>query len=295
LLGSGQTVAVYATKAGLTKLRASLPNGKYADCEVLITAAKQFSFLTQSVRLQPGESKTIAFSVSPPDVDISFVTQNDSYFNYTWSLASKTVTVTDKQEGTASLNGVTNYGTKAALSVICTWDYTFSIGKSAIVAEPRPDPSVPDKFIIPYTVNPPNADIAVTLTNDAIVSYVVDKTNKRITLTPKAEGTGNVLVAAKNPGDGGKEFDSKTCALSLKYDAVTLRPVIESDGNFSRYDDAVNTLTIGDGETVRVSFSVAEPNVNYQIESVTMEQGTSSPLNFILTIPPTGLHSRQML
>ncbi|GHU84504.1 hypothetical protein FACS189473_2030 [Spirochaetia bacterium] len=283
LLGSGQTVAVYAQKPGAATLRASLPNGNFAECEVLIQAARQFAFSAQSVRLRPGAAKGVSFTMTPEDADITFTVTNDSYFTYTWSLAAKTVTITGMAEGTATLTGVTNYGTKASLTVICAWDYEFSIDKTVIQGEPRADAANPDKFVIPYTVNPANADIIVELTNSAIADYVVDKANKKIILTPGGEGTGTVNITAKNPDAQNSVIGTKTCALNFRYNKITLvKSLISRTGSFSGYNSTTNTLTLGDGETAAMSFTVTEPNVSYTIEKVTLSD-PASPVQVITT------------
>ncbi len=280
IMGSGPTVSIYAQKPGRTKVRATLPNGNYAECDVLIEAARSLSFLTQTLRLQPGESKSFTYTMSPADAEITWYRNEDTYFDFQVNTVNQTVTITGKKEGTSTLTGITNYGNKASINIYVAWDYNFQIGKSMINAEPEYDSSIPDKFIIPYTVNPVNAKIVVNLNNDAIATYVIDQNKKQIILTPIGEGTGKLTVEARNPDDDNRVFATRICELNFKYQKVTLVPTIVSQtGSFSNYNKDLNMLTIGDGETVRMGFSIAEKNVNYQIKSVSfVKQDQTSPI-----------------
>jgi hypothetical protein len=268
VLGSGQTVAVYAQKPGQTKIRASLPNGKFAECEVLIQSSRQFSFNSQSIQLTPGETKTVGFTLMPEDATVNFTTNSGDYFTYTYYPETRTIAITGTNEGTAMLTGVTSYGNKGSLSVTVAWNYQFSLGKSVIQGEPRADSANPDKFVIPYTVNPADADITVELSNTRIATYVLDEANKKIILTPTGEGSGIVSVTAKNPNDNNREIGTKTCSLNFGYDQITLvRSLVSKTGNFSKYESSINELTLGDGEEATLEFSVAEPNVSYEISA----------------------------
>jgi hypothetical protein len=280
ILGSGKTVAIYAIASGKTVLTAEF-NGKTAKCDVTVEASRQFSFDTQTMRVQPGQSKTFKYVLVPADSAINWMTTSNDFISYTVDTVTKTVTVTGISEGSAQtgtvtkLSGIANSMT-ASINITCTWDYQFSLDKSAIVAEPRYDATVPDKFVIPYRVNPANADITVKLTNDALATYIIDKENKKIILTPRGEGTGSVLVTAKNPYNG-YVFGTQTCALNLNYKSLTLIPsVISKQGKFSRFDASTKTMILGDGEDVSFKLAVAEANASYVISNVSFVKSSGN-------------------
>jgi hypothetical protein len=280
LMGSGQTVSVYAQKPGITKVRATLPNGNYAECDIRIESARSLSFLTQTLRLQPGESKSFNYTISPADAEITWYRNEDTFFDFQVNTANQIVTITGKKEGNSSLTGITNYGNKASVNIAVAWDYNFQLGKSVINAEPKYDPTIPDKFIIPYTVNPENAEITVNLNNDVIATYVIDRNKKQIILTPTGEGTGRLTVEAKNPDDNDRTFATRTCELNFRHRTITLIPtIISQNGSFSNFNKEMNMLTIGDGETVKMQFAIAEQNVDWEIKSISfIKQDQTSPI-----------------
>lgn len=289
ILGSGKTVAIYAIASGKTVLTAEF-NGKTAKCDVTVEASRQFSFDTQTMRVQPGQSKTFKYVLVPADSAINWMTTSNDFISYTVDTVTKTVTVTGISEGSAQtgtvtkLSGIANSMT-ASINITCTWDYQFSLDKSAIVAEPRYDATLPDKFVIPYRVNPANADIAVQLTNDTLATYIIDKANKKIILTPRGEGTGSVLVTAKNPYNG-YVFGTQTCALNFNYKTLTVQPrLVSKTGNFSRYDDSTKAIILGDGEDVTFELSVLEPNAGYTISSLKFEKTSGNEPIPALTKP----------
>lgn len=290
ILGSGKTVALYALKAGQTTVTAEF-NGKTAKCDVKVAAARQFMFDTQTMRLQPGQTKTFNYVLSPEDTSINWFTDSNDYISYTVDPIAKKVSITGISEGNSQsitkLSGIAN-SMSASISIICTWDYNLDLKTTIITGEPKADPNMPDKFIIPYTVNPSNAVITVDLTNDTIASY--DVKSDRIILTPLGEGAGQVIVTAKNPYNN-YSFATKTCQLNFTYNKLTVKPSkINQIGKYSRYIDSTNQLILGDGEEFLFGLSVVEPNVNYTLSGVTFTASSGSP-PITLTSPSEGVYS----
>ena len=168
---------------------------------MLVTASRQLSFDTQSMRLQPGQTKTFKYVLVPTDATINWMTNTNDYISYTVDTDTKTVTVTGISDGSSSgsttkLTGTAN-GMVASINITCAWDYNFALQKPSITAEPRPYPEDPSKFIIKYNVNPPNAKISYLL-NESIAQVNVDTGKREIYVTPTKEGTA-VLIKATNP------------------------------------------------------------------------------------------------
>ena len=270
LLGSGKTVAIYALKSGQTSVTAEF-NGKVAKCEVLVTASRQLSFDTQSMRLQPGQTKTFKYVLVPTDATINWMTNTNDYISYTVDTDTKTVTVTGISDGSSSgsttkLTGTAN-GMVASINITCAWDYNFALQKPSITAEPRPYPEDPSKFIIKYNVNPPNAKISYLL-NESIAQVNVDTGKKEITVTPTKEGKAVLTVMATNLYNN-YQFATQTCNLNFKYNSYTLKTsVVSKTGKYSLYDDNASTIRLGDGEKISMNFKILQANANAEISEV---------------------------
>jgi hypothetical protein len=267
ILGTGKTVALYALKSGQTTVTAEF-NGKVAKCDVLVSASRQFSFDTQSMRIQPGQTKTFKYVLVPADASINWMTNTNDYISYTVDSDTKTVTVTGISDGSSSgtstkLTGTAN-GMIASINITCAWDYNFSLQKPSISAEPRPYPEDPDKFVINYDVNPPNAKITVLL-NENIAEVNVDTGKKEIRVTPTKEGKAVLTVMATNPYNNYK-FGTQTCNLDFKYNSYTLGlSILSKNGKYSYYNEATNSLVLGDGEEVVFQLGVEEENAEMQL------------------------------
>ncbi len=262
ILGKGETVALFAKNVGKSVLRARLPNGKQAECEVSVESSRTINFGTQEILIEPGQTKTVKYTVTPDNTGITWTTNSDAYFSYSVDEHSKTVTIKGIKEGFARLTGVTQYGSRATLAVRCTWDYRFTVDKTIIKSEPEYDAANPDKFIINYQVTPSDAEIEVTLLKNKndFVNYVIDKQKRQIILTPVKEGSGELKLTATNARDNNYLIGSRAVHLNFAYTDITFVPeIVEKDGNFSRYDDNKNRLVIGDGE--KVTFRVRPDKV----------------------------------
>lgn len=279
ILGSGKTVAVFAIKSGQTRISAEY-NGQTASCDLIVSAARQFTFDTQTMRIQPGQSKTFKYNLVPDDAPINWMTNSNDYITYNVDEAAKTVTITGISEGTGTngsitrLTGIAN-SMSASITITCSWDYTLTLGTTLVKGEPR------ETFSIPYDVNPADATIGVQISKD-VAGYVVDRQNNEIRITPTREGDATLVVSATNPYNG-QRFATQSCALNFAYSAVTLTPTLSSkSGSFSRYSAGENVLYLGDGETAALSFSVQEPNVQWEIETVTFNKTNSSSPVYVM-------------
>ena len=70
VMGSGQTVTVYALQSGTCNLRCALANGEYAECTVKVEASKTLSFDRQVLSVEPAHTKTFVYKVSPADATL---------------------------------------------------------------------------------------------------------------------------------------------------------------------------------------------------------------------------------
>ena len=276
VLGKGQSVAIYAVKPGKTALRATLPNGSVAECEILVEASRDLQFSTQSCRVAPGATQTFTYQVSPPDVAVEWHTSSDDAFSYLVDTVKKEVTITGRNEGNGILTGVTQYGNKASIRIVCAWDYALTLGKSAIISEPEINPARPEDFVIPYTVNPKDADLEINC-DTTIAGFIVDKENRKIFITPKKEGETSLTVIAKNPHKDDYVFATRSCMIKLRYAKVNLTAEkITQTGNFSRFDKGINRITIGDGEdfTFRLTADKARADLTVTNATFTKADGT---------------------
>ena len=278
VLGKGQSVAVYAVKPGKTALRATLPNGSVAECEILVEASRDLQFSTQSCRVAPGATQAFTYQVSPPDVAVEWHTSSDDAFSYLVDTVKKEVTITGRNEGNGILTGVTQYGNKASIRIVCAWDYALTLGKSAIISEPEINPARPEDFVIPYTINPKDADLEITC-DTTIAGFIVDKENRKIFITPKKEGETSLTVIAKNPHKDDYVFATRSCMIKLRYAKVNLTAEkITQTGNFSRFDKGINRITIGDGEDFTFRLTADKARADLTVTNATFTKADGSEI-----------------
>lgn len=267
LLGRGQTVSVYGLSRGTVTLRAQLPNGKFALCDVTVEDPKSFVFGTQTVRVQPGKERTINYTISPANASLNWVQSEDTYVMFTDNgnvNGAGTVTITGIKDGRSTLSAVTSYGNKATLQVVCAWDYSFNVNKTKLQGEPD------ETFIIDFTMNPIDSEILI---DDSNIADIITENNGdgtgRITVTPTKEGKDSINISARNPATK-NTYATKNITLDFEYDNLTLIPnIVRKNGSFSRFENGI--LYLGDGEEVEINFSVAEDKLEYEIEAVRFE------------------------
>lgn len=287
LLGSGKTVQVYGLAAGVSTVRAQLPNGKYATCDIEVQDSKTFSFGTTTVRVQPTKTVQVPYTVSPASAGLQWVQNDNTYVTFQDmgnDEGQGTVSITGVKEGNSTLSCVTSYGSKATLQVICAWDYSFTVNKTKLQGLPN------QSYEIKFTCNPKDSDITVDETTlaDIIVENNGDGTGI-IRVAPKKEGKDTITITATNPTTK-EQYTSKNIALDFKYDQITIIPsIISQDGSFSRYDANSGILIIGDGETLNLGFGVEEKGVDYSITNVSIMPTDSSRL---ITVSQNGSSSQ---
>ena len=273
IMGSGKTVGLYALRPGTTKLYASF-NAATAVCDIVVTASQQLSFDTSAMTLQPNQKKTFKYTVVPSDTTISWKTNTDDYITHDDDPANKTMTITGIKEGETTLYAVAG-NLKAQISIVCTWDYKFSVGKTVIKGTPELNSDDPNKFVITYTANPSDADVRATMSADGICSVNVNKAHGQIELTPLGEGVASLIIKAYNIGTSPEtEFPSmtKTVVINLSYADDDLTPEIKmlsKTGSFSYYDATTNVLHVGDGEDAVMDFAIAQKKAKASVSSVT--------------------------
>ncbi|MGI5066909.1 hypothetical protein, partial [Treponema putidum] len=267
VLGKGETVAVFARNVGKTTLHARLPNGKAAECEIVVEASRHIAFASQEIFVEPGQTKTVKYTVAPEDAGITWTTDSDAYFDYSVDEHTKTVTIKGKLEGFGRLTGVTQYGNRTTLAVKCSWNYKFSIDKSIIKAEPE------GEFVINYDVVPQDAKIEVVLlnNNNDFIKWTVDEVQKKIIITPIKEGSGNLSISAKNPRDGDNLIGTRVCNIELSYNKVNILYKIETkEGSFSKINNGL--IILGDGEKIDLSFAFDKENADAIITNITFDK-----------------------
>lgn len=292
IMGNGQTVTLYPVAVGETTVQVQLPeNGKTAKCTVVVEADKSLTFETSSKKVQPFHTKRIKYEVSPPDAILTWTTsQEDDFFEYK-DLGKNGegvgyVEISGLKLGEGTLACVTNGSAKASCAIRVLWEYQFDVDTKSISGTPA------KTYTVNYSVNPADADISISDTD--LASLVITRgmgmidgkqqyTGKgTITVTPKAEGSGTVSIRATNK-DTGETIGSSSLAMNFIYPSVNIRASLAGrEGNFSHYDSANNTLYIGDGEKVTLSFSVDE-NISWSLASSSLDHRVSSSQNSKLT------------
>ena len=289
ILGSGESVMVFPVKVGKTTVRATLPNGKTASCDVEVVSPKVFEFLSRSAVMIPGETKKVAYNFVPKDGRVSFSAEGENVFDYTVDTEAQEITIVAKKVGNGKIYAVSESGS-ASLPIQIKWDYNFSIGKSIINYEPRLDPLDPKRFIIGYTMNPKNADIDIELVPDtdsptSFVNFSLDRDACEIKLDPIKEGHGKLIIKARNQDDGNKIFGRAECQIILQERDVQIKlKDLVSDGNFSRIDtdaDGNTSLVISDGEKVRFKWHSNVELNDAKVDFVLEDIGKQENITFI--------------
>lgn len=285
--GTGQTVTIYALKAGTVYLRCTFPgSGLYDECQITINDPKTLSLDRQVLRLPPGPQYTRSFSykVTPTDATINWVysSANDgsSFFTFsdsgTNSNGEGIVTITGLKEGTSQLSGVSSYGPKANIQIQVAWDYELHLNGSTIFT------ITPDETkSIEYSVTPYDSIIKVEsidcITNGGdIFTYEIQEKGDgigNIVIKPLKESDkeSSIVISAINPTND-EIVGKKEIKASFKYSDLDLHIKTEqlsSTGNFSRFDSDSNTLFLSDGETSRIKLSILEEKSDAAITNVT--------------------------
>jgi len=266
IMGNGQTVTIYPIATGQTTVMAQLPDTTtVAKCTVVVEAGKSFAFETSSKKVQPFHSKSIKYTVSPPDATLNWtLAQEDDYFEY-HDLGCDTngvgyVEVTGIKEGTGTLACVTNGSAKGSLTVKVAWDYEFTVDSTRVTGSPD------STYTIEYSVSPTDATIEVNGNGLCEFSNTNDgKGNGKIKIMPHTEGTDSIILKARNPNNNNEEIGSYTITGKFYYDALTVSYTKQSDVSYADNTKTAywskftgDAITLGDGEKMTFKFNVAE-------------------------------------
>lgn len=289
IMGSGQNVTVYPVAVGEATVTCQLPDSaSVGKCTVLVEAGKSLTFETNSRKVQPFHTKKFNYTVSPPDALLTWtLAQDDDYFEYRDlgcdSEGNGQVEITGIKEGSGVLACVTDGNAKAQCTVKVAWDYEFSVnGSTAFSCTPLQTKT------FEYSVSPTDADISIESTEkDTLFTYEIKDSgngNGTVTITPITESPNSVYITivATNPNKSNEEIGSKTITAKFQYPTLSLdTSFVKSSGNFSSYNDASDTFTIGDGESVQLKFKINEKNSQSFISKVdyTMSNGSSVQLS----------------
>lgn len=307
VMGSGQTVTLYALQSGTCNLRCALANGEYAECTVKVEASKTLSFDRQVLSVEPAHTKTFVYKVSPADATLEWVysgaIDGTDYINIVYDpeareidgeIGKGTVTIEGIKEGNVNLNAVSSYGNKAQIQVRCDWNYEFKM-ESAIIM----DMNKKTEYHLEYTVNP--ADAVFEFGEEAL-KYLETYTENSVTkikkvetasghgyfvIVPKSEITGKTLnIKAINPtaATRGQDIGNQKVSVNCHYNTLDIITKIESDGKFSRIEKSQNTgnniLYMGDGETAKLIFSFAQPKTTATIQKVEFKWDNQADKNY---------------
>lgn len=307
VMGSGQTVTLYALQSGTCNLRCALANGEYAECTVKVEASKTLSFDRQVLSVEPAHTKTFVYKVSPADATLEWVysgaIDGTDYINIVYDpeareidgeIGKGTVTIEGIKEGNVNLNAVSSYGNKAQIQVRCEWNYEFTM-ESAIIM----DMNKKTEYHLEYTVNPADA---VFEFGDEALKYLETYTENSVTkikkvetasghgyfvIVPKSEITGKTLnIKAINPtaATRGQDIGNQKVSVNCHYNTLDIITKIESDGKFSRIEKSQNTgnniLYMGDGETAKLIFSFAQPKTTATIQKVEFNWDNQADKNY---------------
>lgn len=266
IMGNGQTVTIYPIATGQTTVMAQLPDAtSVAKCTVVVEAGKSFAFETSSKKVQPFHSKTVKYTVSPPDATLTWtLAQEDDYFEY-HDLGCDTngegyVEVIGIKEGVGTLACVTNGSAKGSLTVKVAWDYEFTVDTTRVSGSPD------STYTIEYSVSPTDATIEVNGNGLCEFSNSNDgKGNGKIKIMPHTEGTDSIILKAKNPNNNNEEIGSYTITGKFYYDALTVSYTKQSDVSYADNTKTAywskftgDAITLGDGEKMTFKFNVAE-------------------------------------
>ena len=288
--GNGRDCNIHPLNIGTTTLRAQLPDGIYADCLVTVQASSGISISSASVRLNPGYSETVAYSVTPDNALIQWndvlnaSSPSNEIFSFHVDTAAKTITVTALSIGSGYIQGIMLAGgsggasnSTVRLNVFVEYNYSFEIDPAALISIAEP---YPETFVdIPYSVYPKNLTVELETISSAneravslfSVSHDYSSGTGVIRLKALAEKDNIVLWAnAFNPGDKGMAPIRRSFTLRLVYNAISVTPKPYTEaGSFSGFSRIAGVdgndrwiLKLGDGEDVLFYFDFDQENAD---------------------------------
>ena len=298
--GSGKDCNIHPLNVGTATLRAQLPNGIYADCIVSVQASSGISFSSNAVRLNPGYSETVGYSVSPDSALIQWnsavggLVSPDEYFSFDVDTAAKTVTVNARKIGSGYIQGIMLSGGSggpsnftARLNVFVEYSYSFDLDIPAVISrEPLPGTVIE----IPYRCYP--SDLKVELepvsaeNGKAVRLYSVSHDSSAGTGVIRLEALAekeNITLYAKagNPNDPSMNPITRPITLRLVYDDIALTPVFYTNtGSFSGFQKIANgawNLALGDGEDVLFYLDLDQKNADIDVDNISISYLSKNP------------------
>ena len=287
IMGTGQIVTIYPLATGETTVMVQLPDSqKVAKCTVVVEAGKSLSFESSSKRVQPFHSKTVKYTVSPPDAVLTWTTaQEDDYFEY-HDLGCNAegvgyFEIIGIKEGVGTLACVTNGSAKAQCTVKVAWDYEFTVDSTRITGSPD------STYTIEYFVSPADAVIEVSGNGLCEFSNSNDgQGNGKLKIMPHTEGNDSIIFKAKNPNNNNEEIGSYTITGKFFYDALTISYVKQSDVSYADNTKTAywskftnDAITLGDGEKLTFKFNVKEAKTNGLTITATLQSRRNSNIS----------------
>lgn len=278
ILGNNcQTVSVYGVSAGTTYIYATTSDGKMAKCQVVVSEAKTLSFVNSTVKVQPTRTRTVTYTMTPSDATLTWQIMDSSIEGKEcFSITDLGITDSEKGTGQIQIEGIAetgssvpvtfmnSYGKTVQLNIKVAWDYDFSL-----LQTPKITGKPVGTYKIGYTVCPNDAVFQdLDSWNCAnVVENITEKTDDvrkgYFVITPKGE-TGvsgeTHTITAVNPAFGNATVGEQSITLKFGYednDISIAASKYTSDGNFSKVSNAASTITLGDGETLKVNFAIS--------------------------------------
>ena len=312
----GKTCTVTPRATGTTTVVAKLPNGKTARCTIVVKSLAEISVSTQTVRVIPGYTEVVKYTVTPENAVIEPIVE---FSNYSSSLTGSFIKYFEVENDSSNhqllIKGLKEYPSSAAgtvmltmvgassanmpkLTVFCQYNIELDIldmdeNHIAQIQNTRPDTANIDKFKIRYY--PSDLIISVDcggngdkLEDGKLVSvgsksvaFVkdngVEKAVMTLSLIPHSEGERDIIVTACLPKDSQKAFTKKK---SFHYAAYYDSYDIIAD--FSKTPEGAfttyknNILSLSDGEEALFSVRIANENATGQITDIQYKNNTES-------------------
>lgn len=287
VMGEGKQPTIFGVNAGICWVNATLPGGQTARCQVEVVVPSSLTFESTTIRVNPGKSRTIKYTVTPANDRISNYMINtqtgEDCFSYVDNGIDQggqgSITIEGIKAGSGQLICTTESGVVSKMNITVAWDYTFNIDKSIIEDTPDKD------YEVNFKVSPVDAEIILESTSIANCTVVNnnDGTGK-ILIKPVIEGTDTFKIMARNPHTTDNiEFGSKQIKLDLRYSRLTVATKLNSStGNFSYISDD-GQIFIGDGEEVTLDFAIKETKADGEITDIKFEKTQNTQNKTTLT------------
>jgi hypothetical protein len=252
IMGQGREIMAYPRNVeGTVKLWAYY-RGFKAECLVTVELDAVFSIEYSSIRMNPGEEKTIKYSLKPDSQYVQWVVMGDeggeNLIDYEINDILKTIKIKSKNEGLVMLRGIA--GTLlSSVNIIIKNNYQIQ-GDSNVKFEPSVAGQNGEKNVINFKVNPANTSIVVEGAGDLKYEIVMLQDGKgKIILKSDTEFLDRVITvrqktAGQNPAFTNKSFQT---LVSCYYDD-NVKPTpyfVRYNGKFSNTTNPNGNLTEG--------------------------------------------------